>query len=720
MIPSRKPENEIQKALRAEKQRQRNKAKRKEESGKGTAGTKRITGNSNSEANTSLSSQRSRARKSNAVSAIQNAVTLSLPTASNDLPPLERSCIQEPNSNCIRETAPQSPFSILARPYLPPWRDPNILNFALSEADDSRYRSLPTTSLDFPQMEEENTPNSMEPCSFFHPDSDHTLGHTFHHSPFTSVQRYYSDTSHEAPLVPKFSSGEQQFSVDSFSPHNDTTHESLPNPMATDPRILNWIDNVSTECKVTGETERDSSHTCMHISINHAQLSHSQAVRNDIGSTSYPITSDDEIMDSLSSLTSLDELEENPGEAQHTSPFFTTPSELPELDLVTGVRGVEVHQSAKTQIWPNGLETILPTLIKEKENVFVNVLEYDEERVAWMADPKNQTPPSNSIVRYLDRKLYKDKGLIEDIRKLTAWGYVVVVSGAIPDHGKDLLTLEEISYELGTGVSEGQVVSYHDLEKRACNPSNPHMECTLPEFLDNINEVNKVGVVLDLPTNQQALPAPYNVLNDGRCSWTQTLSQYRPMNPVFSDNFLSDAWILLHHAGILTNPHQDVDGEAVIWQVAGDRNNPTPKIWGIMTFVDPKAPCLPLRKLHRMITDICELRTKAKAPKPKRGEIWPLEDPYLQWEKCSLELIYAIPGDIIIQPPGTIHVVYTPAACITIGSQSFSYDTLHLTEFTRDLHRKHANHVTNQAQQSINETLHRMVLALPNHPNRGE
>ncbi|KAJ3873306.1 hypothetical protein F5051DRAFT_444376 [Lentinula edodes] len=514
MIPSRKPENEIQKALRAEKQRQRNKAKRKD-----PVELLRIRERDRrNQAN-------HRARKSNAVSAIQNAATLSLPTASNDLPPLERSCIQEPNSNCIRETAPQSPFSILARPYLPPWRDPNILNFAMSEADDSRYRSLPTTSLDFPQMGEENTPNSMEPCSFFHPNSDHTLGHTLHHSPFTSVQRYSSDTPHEAPLVPKFSSGEQQFSVDSFSLHNDTTHESLPNPMATDSRILNWIDNVSTECKVTGETERDSSHTC---------------------STSYPITSDDEIMDSLSSLTSLDELEENPGEAQHTCPFFTKPSELPELDLVTGVRGVEVHQSAKTQIWPNGLETILPTLIKEKENVFANILEYDQERVAWMADPKNQTPPSNSIVHYLDRKLYTDKGLIEDIRKLTAWGYVVVVSGAIPDHGKDLLTLEEITYELGTGVSEGQVVSYHDLEKRAYNPSNPHMECTLPEFLDNINEVNKVGVVLDLPTNQQALPAPYN--------WTQTLSQYRPMNPVFSDNFLSDAWILLHHT------HQSTPG----------------------------------------------------------------------------------------------------------------------------------------------------------------
>ncbi|KAJ3887359.1 hypothetical protein GG344DRAFT_80806 [Lentinula edodes] len=688
MIPSRKPEKEIQKALRAEKQRQRNKAKRKD-----PVELKRIRERDRrNQAN-------HRARKSNSVYAIQNAATLSLPTASTDLPSFERSCIQEPNPNCIRETVPQSPFSMLARPYLPPWRDPNILNSTMSDADDSRYRSQPTTPLSFPQMGEENTPTSMEACSFFHPDSDHTLGHTLYYSPFTSVQQYYSDTPHEAPLVPKFSSGQQQFSVDPFSPYNDTTHESLPNPMATDSRILNWIDSVSTECRGAGETERHSSHTC---------------------STSYPITLDDEIMDSMSSLTSLDELEENPGEAHHTRPFFTKPPELPELDLVTGIRGVEVHQSAKTQIWPNGLETILPTLIKEKENVSVNILACDEERVAWMADPKNQTPPSNSIVRYLDRKLYKDKGIIEDIRKLTAWGSVVVVSGAIPDHGKDLLTLEEISYELGTGVSEGQVVSYHDLEKRAYNPSNPYMECTLPEFLNNIKEVNKVGVVLDLPTNQQALPAPYNVLNDGRCSWTQTLSQYRPMNPVFSDNFLSDAWILLHHAGILTNPHQDVDGEAVIWQVAGDRNNPTPKIWGIMTFADPQAPCLPLRKLHRIITDICELRAKATAPKPKRGEIWPLEDPNLQWEKCCLELIYAIPGDIIIQPPGTIHVVYTPAACITVGSQSFCYDTLHLTEFTRDLHRKHANHVTNQAQQSINETLHRMVLALPNHPNRGE
>ncbi|KAJ3915114.1 hypothetical protein F5877DRAFT_70142 [Lentinula edodes] len=312
--------------------------------------------------------------------------------------------------------------------------------------------------------------------------------------------------------------------------------------------------------------------------------------------------------------------------------------------LITGIRGIQIHQTAKTQIWPNGLETVLPTLVQEKGDIPVNIY-----------------------------------SLIQNVC-----------------HGWQILKMRLVlvNQSLGAGLSEGQVITYHgtawsmlhefsltvlnlDLERRAYDPSKPHMEGTLPEFLDDINNVNKAAVVLNLPTSHQALPTPYNVLDDGRSSWTQTLSQYRPLSPVFSDNFLSGAWILLHHAGIITNPHQDVDGEAVIWQVAGDRNSPSPKIWGVITFTDPSTPTLPLKQLQKMVSDL-------SFNLPALFTLFTLQQPALPLDR-------------------------SPFLMILFTSQSL-----------QEIYIENMDHVTNQSQQSINETLHRMILALPNHPNRGK
>jgi hypothetical protein len=63
-------------------------------------------------------------------------------------------------------------------------------------------------------------------------------------------------------------------------------------------------------------------------------------------------------------------------------------------------------------------------------------------------------------------------------------------------------------------------------------------------------------------------------------------------------------------------------------------------------------------------------------------------------------------------PPGVWHAVYTATPSFTGGGHFFSYDTLHLTEFSCAFDVKNLHYLTN-ANHRVDQILSHMMLALP-------
>jgi hypothetical protein len=63
-------------------------------------------------------------------------------------------------------------------------------------------------------------------------------------------------------------------------------------------------------------------------------------------------------------------------------------------------------------------------------------------------------------------------------------------------------------------------------------------------------------------------------------------------------------------------------------------------------------------------------------------------------------------------PPGTWHAVYTATPSFTSGGHLFTYDTMHLTEFSRAFDSSHSDYSTN-ANHQVDRMLTRLTLALP-------
>ncbi|KAJ3750353.1 hypothetical protein DFH05DRAFT_1455388 [Lentinula detonsa] len=123
----------------------------------------------------------------------------------------------------------------------------------------------------------------------------------------------------------------------------------------------------------------------------------------------------------------------------------------------------------------------------------------------------------------------------------------------------------------------------------------------------------------------------------------------------------------------------------VAGQVLGDRNDPQPKMWAIMTLKNPVAASQTPEKVADTI-----------------------------WQDCEIELMYLCPGDFFFQPPGAVHLVYTPRACVASGGHFYNYDSLHLTEWTRRIQHLQFNAVTNQDPAHVKEVLNMMMLNFPN------
>lgn len=90
------------------------------------------------------------------------------------------------------------------------------------------------------------------------------------------------------------------------------------------------------------------------------------------------------------------------------------------------------------------------------------------------------------------------------------------------------------------------------------------------------------------------------------------------------------------------------------------------------------------------------------------------DDVYFLWFEPSLIAIHSI------QPPSTIHEVYTPTPSVTTGGHFYTYNSLHFTECSRiyDIHTRDC--LTNNIHNGVTQTMVMMMAALPLFPNIGK
>ncbi|KIK60646.1 hypothetical protein GYMLUDRAFT_244219 [Collybiopsis luxurians FD-317 M1] len=455
-----------------------------------------------------------------------------------------------------------------------------------------------------------------------------------------------STTSQRLPLLFERSSATgSSFAIPEISlpphppmPSLPLTHSATPPAphLATPPLVLET--SASGGCPTCSSRKTSSIDTAMLLSLPNASRQFSDA------------EDPDEEMTPLSPPPAMP--------PPRVRPYCIPCPKLPPVDLLTDVVGIQVHQDAQKVLWPCGWETVLPT-------DRINVLESDAERVCWMANPKNAVSDEHSMIKYLDKSAYGDDdgSLIEDIRYLNARNYVVVVPGGIFHHKRAFCTIEDVSIKFGLGIDDDLKLQYHDLKMRAKDYQSGLfcVDTEVANFIADVTNPNIVGMILDIPVAHQAIPHPYHLINDRANSFCHlNLDRRSTVLDVKSatlhwDSLFASTWGLLHHAGTFTNVHQDAEGYSIAGQVLGDCDDPQPKIWAIMTFKDPSVALQAPAVIADRMQSICNYINI------RNGSGWKWDGQV--WEGCQVELMYLCPGDMFFQPPGALHLVYTPRAC---------------------------------------------------------
>ncbi|KAF8432120.1 hypothetical protein L210DRAFT_3507605 [Boletus edulis BED1] len=123
-----------------------------------------------------------------------------------------------------------------------------------------------------------------------------------------------------------------------------------------------------------------------------------------------------------------------------------------------------------------------------------------------------------------------------------------------------------------------------------------------------------------------------------------------------SRTWSSQGWRLVTHPGYLMLPHHDCCGMGTY--VIGNSGT---KLWPVMC---PKWDVCPssFKGLLRSLTIASELSLEGK------------------FSDADVTTICLEEGDIIFQPPGVLHSVYTPVPSIFSGGYFYSYNTMHLTQ----------------------------------------
>lgn len=112
------------------------------------------------------------------------------------------------------------------------------------------------------------------------------------------------------------------------------------------------------------------------------------------------------------------------------------PNQHLNLDYASGMQGIQVPEDAETVTWPDGHITVLPTVMREGQNI----LKEDAELTKKLAEVPMSKPGSEFVTHFDFHNISRDE-LILGIRASLGEGKCVVVRGAAKP-GPNVLSME--------------------------------------------------------------------------------------------------------------------------------------------------------------------------------------------------------------------------------------------------------------------------------------
>ncbi|KAF8414637.1 hypothetical protein L210DRAFT_3658740 [Boletus edulis BED1] len=234
-----------------------------------------------------------------------------------------------------------------------------------------------------------------------------------------------------------------------------------------------------------------------------------------------------------------------------------------------------------------------------------------------------------------------------------------------------------------------------------------HKFTTMAELIEKVEDPTVCGNFLDGKDMNAGTPVWAKPLIDSTIAWEHTMhlrflkqASTRNKDPeveivedapevIRSGTWSSQGWRLVTHPGFLTLPHHDCCGMGTY--VVG---NSGAKLWAVMR---PKRDVCPssLKGLRSSLTIASEL------------------SPEGEFSDADIATVCLEEGDVMFQPPGVLHSVYTPVPSIFSGGYFYSYDTMHLTRGVLALSNvEQKGSLTNDHRAGYLRTLCRMVIGL--------
>lgn len=185
-------------------------------------------------------------------------------------------------------------------------------------------------------------------------------------------------------------------------------------------------------------------------------------------------------------------------------------SGLRELNLASGMLGTQVPLETKVVTWDDGHITILPTVMRNGQNVLIEDLHLTKKLAAVPA-----SKPGSRFVTHLNGALTENELLLSEIRSSLAAGKCVIVREAVRP-GPFNLTMEYLEKQYGIHGTMpvdmyGKVLELQylytintyphglDMELRVKNPAHPYIPGTMNDLILGINNPNQQRCVLDCP-----------------------------------------------------------------------------------------------------------------------------------------------------------------------------------------------------------------------------
>ncbi|KAG1828584.1 hypothetical protein DFJ58DRAFT_848318 [Suillus subalutaceus] len=374
-----------------------------------------------------------------------------------------------------------------------------------------------------------------------------------------------------------------------------------------------------------------------------------------------------------------------PDDQAYPSPTLSALTDLEFRDLANPIIGSQVHEQSDTVQWDDGSTTVLPCIMKNG----INICEEDALAVSFFASLPESLPATSKNVVHLqhsDRR-FTSRQLCDEISAALRINKAVVIRQVSTPEPATL----DLEYLEDRGMSDLMRVVVHDAEQRTKDFTYPHQNATLAEFIRNIHDPNKIQCILDVPYGQGGLPSYLSTLDSGITNgWNQTTVDCPIGDKVHPDNFIVHSWSLLHGPAYWTNPHHDSDGSVTFVQIETGE-----KKWGLFKPIhEDTITRTNLSNIALTLTDLYRNRENIQ-------------------ENWHGEIVTLLPGDMLIQPAGQFHAVYTPVASFATGGHFYNYECMHLTELSRYIDHKQGKILTNQVHAHSLETFQRMVINLP-------